>query len=94
MNTAMDVSLSSFLAKVSQELPCLTYISTYNSSFPVEYRFNKIFSWELVDKLNEDILQSKIKSINGSKDLLYKIMLNKFKAKSSKVYINIEIYHK
>lgn len=90
----MDISLLDFLAKVSQKLPCLTYISTYNSSFPKEYRFSKIFSWELVDRVSENILQSKIKSINGSKDLLYKIMQDKFKPDSIKVYIEIEIYCK
>lgn len=88
----MDVDLIDFLAKVSQKLPCLTYINTRNSSFPKEYQFSKIFSWELADILNKDILRSKIKSVNGSKDLLYKIMRDKFKPDKITVYIEIEIY--
>lgn len=89
----MDINLADFLAKVSQKMPCLTYISTCNSSFPKEYRFSKIFSWELADKLNGDILKSKVKSVNGSKDLLYTIMRDKFKSNSLTVYIEIELYY-
>ena len=88
----MDVKLSDFLVKVSQKMPCLTYISTCNSSFPKEYRFNKIFSWELYDKLDSDILNTKIKCINGSRDMLYTIMHNKFRYNKLPVNIEIEIY--
>lgn len=90
----MDVNLLDFLLKVSQNLPCLTYISTHNSSFPKEYRFTKIFSWELIDSLSDDILQSHIKSINGTKDLLYKIMRDSFETNNFKLHIEVEIYNK
>lgn len=89
----IDVSLIEFLAKVSQKMPCLTYISTCNSSFPKEYRFSKIFSWELADKLDGNILKSKVKSVNGSKDLLYKIIRDEFNSNRITVYIEIELYH-
>ena len=88
----MDISLADFLAKVSQKMPCLTYISTRNSSFPKDYQFSRIFSWELADILNSDILKSKVKSVNGSRDLLYMIMKDKFKSNSLTVYIEIELY--
>ena len=88
----MDISLSEFLIKVSQELPWLTYISTRNSSFPKEYRFNKIFSWDLEDRVSDDILNKKVKSINGSRDILYNIMGNRFKYNNLPVKIEIELY--
>lgn len=88
----MDVNLADFLIKVSQKLPWLTYISTRNSSFPKEYRFTKIFSWDLKDKLSDDLLNKKVKSINGSRDLLYMIMRNHFKYDNLPVNIEIELY--
>lgn len=88
----MDVNLADFLTKVSQKMPWLTYISTRNSSFPKEYRFNKIFSWDLICKLNSDILDMKVKSVNGSRNLLYTIMQDRFECNNLPVIIEIELY--